>query len=363
MTLHRDGRTTSVGRRSARAALALLVVVALTGLGRVSAQAGPTGLTRLLEAELSRFPARAGLCLRHLPTGEEACVRPDEPFNSASVIKIPVMVMAFQMADEHTLNLNERIEMGPGDYRGGSGVLRFNDVGQRPTIRDVITQMIITSDNSATDLMIARVGGVARINQWLGANGYAGLRITHTAYELFRKQYELIDAKYAGLTPAQLFALGNSDPRFRAGHQALLDEVAATGKAGAAGAEFFERMKTDQDYWLGSMSPRDTMRLLASMEQGQAASRDACEEMMRILRAQQSGARRLPHFLDVPVGHKTGDYPPAVANDVGVIYAHSGPIAIAFFTRDNTGEYPVTEDRIGEVARLVVEYFDGAAKP
>ena len=70
----------------------------------------------------------------------------------------------------------------------------------------------------------------------------------------------------------------------------------------------------------------------------------------------------MPHFLDVAVAHKTGDYPPAVANDVGVIYAHSGPIAIAFFTRDNTGVYGETEDRIGEVARIIVEYFDGASK-
>ena len=37
-----------------------------------------------------------------------------------------------------------------------------------------------------------------------------------------------------------------------------------------------------------------------------------------MIRAQQSGARRLPHFLTgVPVAHKTGDFPPVVANDVG----------------------------------------------
>ena len=54
----------------------------------------------LLEAELSRFPARAGVYVKHLKTGEEAGVRADEAFNSMSVIKIPIMVRAFQLAEE-----------------------------------------------------------------------------------------------------------------------------------------------------------------------------------------------------------------------------------------------------------------------
>lgn len=48
-------------------------------------------------------------------------------------------------------------------------------------------------------------------------------------------------------------------------------------------------------------------------------------------RAQQSGARWLPHFLNAAVAHKTGDFPPVLANDVGVVFARSGPIVIAFF--------------------------------
>jgi hypothetical protein len=81
--------------------------------------------------------------------------------------------------------------------------------------------------------------------------------------------------------------------------------------------------------------------------------------MIRMMRAQQSGARRLPHFLNVPVAHKTGDFPPVLANDVGVIYARSGPIVIAFLTNAITEPYGETEDRIGRVAQLIVEYFDG----
>src|SRR2546421_1073267 len=75
------------------------------------------GLTRHLEAELDRFPARAGLFVKNLPTGEEAGVREDEAFSSASVIKIPIMVRAFQLAEEKKLDLDERVEIRRSDLR------------------------------------------------------------------------------------------------------------------------------------------------------------------------------------------------------------------------------------------------------
>jgi hypothetical protein len=81
--------------------------------------------------------------------------------------------------------------------------------------------------------------------------------------------------------------------------------------------------------------------------------------MIRMMRAQQSGARRLPHFVNVGVAHKTGDFPPVLANDVGIIFARSGPIVVSFFANAIEGPYAEAEDRIGRVAQLIVGYFDG----
>src|SRR5688500_11757191 len=61
--------------------------------------ASHASLQSLLEAELARFPGRAGVWVKHLTTGEEAGVRADEVFNSASVIKLPVLVLAFEMVE------------------------------------------------------------------------------------------------------------------------------------------------------------------------------------------------------------------------------------------------------------------------
>ena len=82
--------------------------------------------------------------------------------------------------------------------------------------------------------------------------------------------------------------------------------------------------------------------------------------MRTMLSRQQAGARRIPHFLDVPVSHKTGDSP-VIANDVGMVYARSGTVIIAFFVNGITGNLGETEDMIGRVARQIVDYFDGTA--
>jgi beta-lactamase class A len=287
----------------------------------------PTPLHNLLTRASFEFPGKAGIWVKHLTTNETAGVRDGEMFNSASVIKIPVLVLAFQMADKGALNLDERITIRKEDFRGGSGIFRHHDAGLQPTFRDVLLQMVITSDNTATDLAIARVGGVARVNAWLKESGYAdpstgsgpggGLRLTQTTGDLF--------AKYN--------ALGPNDDRNA-------------------------KTNSDRSYWLGEITPRGVGLMLEAIEKKTIASAASCDAMLRMMRAQQAGARRLNHFINVPVAHKTGDFPPVLANDVGIIYARSGPIVVSFLGNAITGNYGEAEDRIGRFAQQLVEYFD-----
>ena len=275
-------------------------------------------LHNILTRSSTDFPGKAGIWVKHLTTGETAGVRDGEVFNSASVIKIPVLVLAFQMADKGTINLDERITIKKEDIRGGSGIFRYHDAGLQPTFRDVLLQMVITSDNTATDLAIAKVGGVARVNAWLKESGYAeGLRLVQTTGDLF--------AKYNALGPNE-------------------DRNAKTN--------------ADHAYWLGEITPRSTGMMLEAIEKRTIASKSACDDMIRMMRAQQAGARRLNHFITVPVAHKTGDFPPVLANDVGIIYARSGPIVVTFLGNAITGNYGDAEDRIGRFAQQLLEYFD-----
>jgi beta-lactamase class A len=336
------------------AAVNLLTVLTL------SAQTSKeTPLTRLVDAELSRFPAKTGLYVKHLTTGEEFALRGGDHFNSASVIKIPIMILAYRMADQKKLNLDERYLIGPSDFRGGSGIFRYHDAGLNPTLRDVITQMIITSDNTATDIMIAKVGGKEKVNEFLKQAGITTSFLVQTVFEVFRKPYELLDPQNKSLTPEDVFALQSNLPAFTEPRKDLIKHL----REGMIEKKIQEQMNKlytdDEKYWLGVVTPTEIGRLLEGIEKGTIASKASCAEMARIMRGQQLGARRIPHYLSVPVAHKTGDFPPIVANDVGMVYAKSGTIIISFFTLGNTGVYGETEDRMGQVARLIVEYFDG----
>ena len=293
-----------------------------------------TGLQRLLSAELARFPGTAGVYVKQLSTGEEASIRADESFNSASVIKLPILALAMQQIDAGTLSLSTRLTITAADRRGGTGILRTFDAGLQPTLGDVLAQMVITSDNTATDLAIAQVGGVARVNAWIDANG-GGMKLLYTVADVFKQ------SATSGYT---------ANPR-----------AAVT---------------SDRTYWLGEVTPRAVGRFLERLQRcsdgappsappsaialpSPLASKASCVAMLGMMRQQLAGARRIPHYLDVPVAHKTGDWPPYLANDVGIVYTKSGPVVISFCANGITGSYGEAEDRIGEIARLVVNYFDG----
>jgi len=327
-----------------------------------SAPCAAGSLEKLLEAELARFPAKAGIYVKHLATGESAAVRGDEVFNSASVIKIPIMVLAYELAGQRKLDLDSRVEMRRSDLRGGSGVLRYHDIGLRPTVRDLITQMIITSDNTATDMMLTQVGGVAPVNAWLQAHGYTGERLNTTIYEVFKRRYVAADPALASLTPEELYALQSGDPGFANMTRERFDAIQTLMRRPGLGEELNRQVNEEPSTWLGQITPRGIGRLLEAIEKCDVASPPACDEMRRAFRRQQSGARRLPHFLDVPVGHKTGDFPPVLANDVGTIYARSGAIVVAFLTNAIREPYAELEDRMGRTTRAIVDYFDGAGR-
>lgn len=320
-----------------------LVVCVLTftlAAALLAAQNEKSGLEAMLEADLARFPAKTGLYVKHLTTGEEAAVRADDDFDSYSVIKLAILARAYDLADQNKLNLAERYELRTADFRGGSGVFRYHSPGLNPTIRDLLTEMVITSDNTATDILLAKVGGITPLNEWLVSKGYARTRIVQSVFDFFRRPYELRDPRNKTLTPEELLKLQTTNPLVETRDERI-------------------RREDDRNNWLGVMTPKETGRLLETIERGAMVSKPASEEMKAMLRAQQAGTRRIPHFITVPVAHKTGDGPPIIANDVGIVYARSGPIVISFFTTNNRELFADLEDRMGRTARLIVDYFDG----
>jgi len=312
-----------------------LVASCLTAITLVlptPALAQAPSLEATIRARLDSLPAQSSFYAKQLSTGKEVAIRADVPMNTASVIKLPVMVLAFRDADAGRLDLDERHTITADEQRRGSGLLQTFAVGLQPTYRDIITQMIITSDNTATDIMIARVGGLARVNRMLDSLGYRETRLRMTVGETFRQVFVAADQKYASLTDREVFQRGFPND---------------TG-AERRNVAFVK----DSTKWLGRTTAREISRLLEQIERGQLASPTSTASMRRILRSQLY-ASRLPQRISfrVSMGHKTGDWPPLLGNDVGIMYPPNGPIVVAVFTNGNTGPFyqlEATEGRVGE---------------
>jgi 2-iminobutanoate/2-iminopropanoate deaminase len=370
---------------------------ALLAMLLISATASAqTPLATALAEQLASFPAQTGLYVKHLTTGEEVAIRADQSFNSQSVIKIPIMVRAFQLADAGRLNLDERLTLTRADLRDGTGVFQNFDLGSSPTLRDLIQQMIVTSDNTATDAITVKVGGKEAVNADLAKSGYA-MRYLNRGWEYRRKLLARLDPRLADITAEEVTGLqyamtdspvfGHYGNLFTGPRAAWLDVVHDPKNRLTHRANQRKLMVEDRNIWLGDITAREIGRMLESIERCTApiptqtpraadtpgptpsralptqgtplASTASCDTMKLFLRRQLAGSRRLPHFLDVPVGHKTGDAG-NIANDVGIIYSRSGPIVVAALVTGITGPYGEAEDRIGRLAKTVVDHFDGA---
>lgn len=97
-------------------------------------------------------------------------LNPARVFPAASTIKVPLLLLALQLAQAGRLDLAERVTLQAADRVPGAGVLHELGAGLALTWQDVLTLMIIVSDNTATNLVIERLG-VKQINWWLGDQG------------------------------------------------------------------------------------------------------------------------------------------------------------------------------------------------
>jgi reactive intermediate/imine deaminase len=327
------------------------------------------GLAAVLEAELDRIPANTGLYLKHLKTGDEVAIRADTSFNSQSVIKVAIMVRAFQLAEQGKLNLDERVTLNRAELRDGSGLLQYSDLGIAPTVRDLIQHMIVTSDNTATDLMATKVGGVDALNGWLAQSGYK-MRKINRGWEYRRKLLARLDPRFAAISAEETTGLqyaAGDNPLFEhyrtlfTGDRAKWVDVVRDPANRRRRAEDTARlMVEDRNIWLGDMQARDIGRMLEAIERETIASPTSTAAMRTFMRRQQAGSRRLPHYVNVPVAHKTGDAG-NIANDVGIIYSRSGPIVIAVMVTGIRGSLGEAEDQIGRIAQLVVNHYDAPA--
>jgi beta-lactamase class A len=169
---------------------ALAAAVVLGQVAQPAAQAQPPAATAAarparaqlagkLQAELQRLadaaPGVVGAGVVDLTTGERSGVNDGLVFAQGSAIKIPLLIELFRRADAGELELNERVTLTAADRTGGSSLLQyFSDGGSAFSLHDLTVPMVVLSDNTATNMLIDRVG-MERVNATM-----AGLKLPHT---------------------------------------------------------------------------------------------------------------------------------------------------------------------------------------
>ncbi|MBX3140635.1 MAG: serine hydrolase [Trueperaceae bacterium] len=107
--------------------------------------------------------------------GNAISYRADEPFPSASTIKVYVLQALLERVAAGDADLDDELPVSANDQVSGSGILKALTPGRRYTLRDIATLMIVVSDNTATNVLIEYVG-LENLNASIRAHGWHGTR-------------------------------------------------------------------------------------------------------------------------------------------------------------------------------------------
>ena len=229
---------------------------------------------RIDPARFEALPGRIGFYFRDLTTGEESRFNAGLPIEAASVIKLAVMVEFFRQIRDNMLDPDEKYTVRENEKLPSCGALTYLDGEITVSLYDLCTLMIILSDNTATNILIRKLG-MSRVNECITREGITGFALNRLLFD--------------GVA---------------AGH-GIKNYVTADG--------------------CGS--------LLGRLCSGSLVSPDASEKMLGILENQRLNGK-IPFFLHtqngVTVAHKTGE-DEGITHDVGIVKAEK-PFIVCFLS-------------------------------
>jgi beta-lactamase class A len=327
--------------RLARASLALLAAAAAGASPAAAAEAAP------IDVELARLAARVGgtvgLAALDLGTGRRVALRGEESFPLASAVKVPIAVATLQQVERGELGLDELITVEPSDLRPGSLITeRFEPRELRLTVRHLLRLSIEVSDNTATDLLLRRIGGPEAVALAMSDLGISGFEIRRTVLEAILA-YDALDDAFA-TTP---FSIER--------YLELVAQVSPERATAAAGAALAEA---------NSGTPEAIVALLARLWRGEVL-RAEHRELIRTAMSSAVNQRRIGGMLPPgvpPPAHKTGTLLGGglvTAVDAGVVElpGSRGPLAIAVFVEGSTEPLVEVERSMAQISRTVVDHF------
>ncbi len=103
-------------------------------------------------------------------------INADQPYPAASIIKIPVLIEMFREIEHGKFSLNDKMVLEDFYRASGSGKLQYSQGGIAHSMDYLARIMIENSDNSSTNMIMAKMGGMSEVNK---AINRWGLKTTH----------------------------------------------------------------------------------------------------------------------------------------------------------------------------------------
>ncbi|MFF3565032.1 serine hydrolase [Streptomyces sp. NPDC002574] len=280
------------------------------------------------EGLLHAVPVGAGR--GHAPEAEVA-VGADESVVIASVLKILVVLEFARQAAAGQLDPRERVRVTTADRLGGWGTAGCADDVEL-SLRDLAYFAMAVSDNTAADLLLARIG-LDTVRLLAEELGLPGIRVVGGPRDVLESMLADVGAR----TEAEFAACWPTLPDERKRRLAVLDP---------------ERSNAG--------TPRDITRLLRLIWRDEAGPAQACHQVRELMGRQVFRHRLVSGFPDeVAVAAKTGTLPGLHA-EAGVVRHPDGACyAVAVFarTRELTASRPAVDTAIGAAARIAVDFL------
>ena len=293
-----------------RRIIVMLIAFVLTG------SAFAQDLQKQLEQLAAAHEGKVAFFAKNLATGATVAIDADKPVQTASVIKLPLFLQAFEQVKAGKIHLDDKVELTKANQVAGSGVLPFLDPGLKLTLKDTLTLMILLSDNTATNMSIDAVG-LKATNQMLAE---MGLKNTYFYKKVYVKAVEPLP------------------PDFK-------------------------------QFGLGKTTAREMASVMEYIYDCKLGDKKLCDQMKFILRNQQYRAM-IPRYIETPdtsedlsaIGDKIGALD-EVRNDVAFVITPKGTIIISAFTYQNKDQSWTPENKaeilIGKMAKAVVDSWAG----
>lgn len=135
-----------------------------------------------IQAIAAECGGAVSVAVRDIRNAFDLSMEDDAVVSSASIIKVPMIIEAMRQVASGKLSLDMEFPVRDEDRVRGSGVIRYLHTGAVLTLKDLLTLMIIVSDNTATNMVIDLLG-CESVNAMLRSMGCSGTCLQRKMYD------------------------------------------------------------------------------------------------------------------------------------------------------------------------------------